>query len=248
MKNNHHPFFQIFFFLLLSAVPAQAEKPRLLDSGIVKEIQRPDLLLLDNGKSYKLAGIRVPADYAPQALEALEGDVLGKKVRIYAAGGAAADRYGVMPAYVMRDDNVWVQSGLISKGLAWVSGNGGDMHDVFMRAEEKAWAARRGFWSDPAYAVKTPATVQGYSHSFQVVEGKILDVAVKNDYAYLNFGPDWKTDFTISLPRKNWRRFGAGVDFASWRGRIVRIRGWVESRNGPMIELTNPEQIEFIKP
>jgi endonuclease YncB( thermonuclease family) len=237
------------FFLLLLAIPAQAAKPALLDIGTVKGIQRPDLLLLDNGKSYRLAGIRIPADYAPQALEALESDVLGKKVHIYASGGAVADRYGVPLAYALREDRASIQVGLVSKGLAWfnASAGGGNMPDVLRRAEEKARAARRGFWSDPAYAVKTPANVRGYSHSFQVVAGKILDVALKNDYAYLNFGPDWKTDFTISLPRKNWRRFGAGVDFASWRGRIVRIRGWVESRNGPMIELTNPEQIEFIK-
>jgi hypothetical protein len=122
------------------------------------------------------------------------------------------------------------------------------MHDILMQTEEKARAGRHGFWSDPAYAVKTPDNVYRYGNSFQIVEGKILGVAVKNDYAYLNFGSDWKTDFTISLPRGGWRRFGADVDFTAWRGRVVRIRGWVENRNGPMIELTNPEQIEFIKP
>jgi len=28
----------------------------------------------------------------------------------------------------------------------------------------------------------------------------------------------------------------------------VRVRGWVERRNGPMIDVTHPEQIELIAP
>ena len=39
----------------------------------------------------------------------------------------------------------------------------------------------------------------------------------------------------------------AGVDPTSLEGRRVRVRGWLQSLNGPMIEVTHPEQIEVLE-
>ena len=38
----------------------------------------------------------------------------------------------------------------------------------------------------------------------------------------------------------------AGIDTLAYRGRRVRVRGWLESYNGPMIEATHPAQIEVL--
>ncbi|WDR04673.1 hypothetical protein PSQ90_10085 [Devosia rhodophyticola] len=40
----------------------------------------------------------------------------------------------------------------------------------------------------------------------------------------------------------------AGVDLDPLRfeGSLVRIRGWVDERDGPRIEVTHPEQIEVL--
>ena len=37
-----------------------------------------------------------------------------------------------------------------------------------------------------------------------------------------------------------------GIDLEALEGRVVRVRGWVESWNGPMIKVTHPEQIEVL--
>jgi hypothetical protein len=37
-----------------------------------------------------------------------------------------------------------------------------------------------------------------------------------------------------------------GIDIAAYEGRRIRVRGWVEYWNGPMIEVTHPEQIEEV--
>jgi micrococcal nuclease len=43
------------------------------------------------------------------------------------------------------------------------------------------------------------------------------------------------------------KRFaGAGLDPGEYQGKMVRVRGWIESRNGPHITLAQPEQIEVI--
>jgi hypothetical protein len=64
---------------------------------------------------------------------------------------------------------------------------------------------------------------------------------------YLNFGNDWRSDFTISIDRKDVRAFAAaGIDLKGLAGKRVRVRGWIEWRNGPMIAATHPEQLELL--
>ena len=66
--------------------------------------------------------------------------------------------------------------------------------------------------------------------------------------AYLNFGEDWRSDFTIALDARTRRLFEAeAIDLKAYEGRRLRVRGWLKSRNGPMIEVTHPEQIELLE-
>jgi hypothetical protein len=64
---------------------------------------------------------------------------------------------------------------------------------------------------------------------------------------YLNFGADWRSDFTITIAPKDRRLFEAdGIDPLIYQGKRVRVRGWLKSYNGPLIDATHPEQIEVI--
>ena len=40
----------------------------------------------------------------------------------------------------------------------------------------------------------------------------------------------------------------AGLAPDSLKGRRIRVRGWLRSRYGPLIEATHPEQIELLPP
>jgi len=40
----------------------------------------------------------------------------------------------------------------------------------------------------------------------------------------------------------------AGLVLGSLAGRHIRVRGWLRSRYGPLIEATHPEQIELLAP
>ena len=65
---------------------------------------------------------------------------------------------------------------------------------------------------------------------------------------FLNFGDNWRTDFTIRLDRRIARQFRrAGLTADSYDGRRVRVRGWLKNWNGPMIEASHPEQIEILE-
>ena len=79
------------------------------------------------------------------------------------------------------------------------------------------------------------------------VEGRVLDTGNARGRIFLNFGRDWRTDFTVTIPSAARRDFvNAGLDPDSLAGLRIRVRGWVRSRDGPMIEATHPEQIEVL--
>ena len=50
----------------------------------------------------------------------------------------------------------------------------------------------------------------------------------------------------MTIPKRSERMFAAaGIEPKRLENRRVRVRGWVEERNGPRIEATRPEQIEI---
>ena len=74
-----------------------------------------------------------------------------------------------------------------------------------------------------------------------------MATAKVRDNVFLNFGADYKTDFTILIDKQGQRRFKrAGIDPRSLEGARVRVRGWVEMKNGPMIELDHVERLEVL--
>jgi hypothetical protein len=76
----------------------------------------------------------------------------------------------------------------------------------------------------------------------------VLTAALVRGGGYLNFGADYKTDFTLSFSRESLRSLQErGVDFKSLQGVRVRARGWLRWFNGPLIDVTHPEQIEVLE-
>ena len=116
-------------------------------------------------------------------------------------------------------------------------------------AEREARAAGRGIWNHPFYAIRTPdpnALAQDVD-TFQVVEGIITSTADIRGRIYLNFGADYKTDFTIAIAKEDRKRFkNADFDPVDLEGAHVRVRGWIELMNGPTIWLDHPERLEIL--
>jgi len=85
--------------------------------------------------------------------------------------------------------------------------------------------------------------------SFQIVEGLVISTAQVRGQTYLNFGSDYRTDFTVSIARKYRKSFEqAGFDLLALEGARVRVRGWVELYNGPVMWLDHPEALENLTP
>jgi micrococcal nuclease len=250
----------------LAAVPTAGRTaqdwPRATEavkSGMAARVIDGDTLALDSGLHVRLVGIQAPklplgrpgfakwplADESKAALEAL---TLGKALTL-GYGGRRIDRYGRLLAHLTAPGGAWVQGEMLARGMARVysfADNRSRIPDMLAR-EAEARASKRGIWAHPYYAVRTPDEAGRHIGSFQIVQGRVVSAAVARKRGYLNFGPDWKTDFTISIAPRDMRRFrAAGQDIAAYKDRVVRVRGWLRRYNGPMIEVTHPEQIELL--
>jgi micrococcal nuclease len=240
-----------------------AKSPEDLDMvnvGTVAEIPKPDTIKLANGKIYHLVGIRVPVYFGQDAIDFLSSLLLNKKVALFgnrAIPEGLEDRFGNTNAHVMLEDGTWVQAALVDRGLAWVSSvetNRELIRELYAH-EDAARKRKAGLWSKADYAVRDANALVSDSsvyNSFQVYRGTVLDVANYDGITFFNFGPDRKTDFTVFLPDAFLPHFKAEEKGAFkpwiWKGKEIRVRGWVEKNSGPMIGITHPEQVEILDP
>lgn len=255
-----------FLFLTAGTATALAGdgdrlRSTLEDGGTARvvSIVDGDTVILDDGRQVRLVGIQAPKlplgrvgfekwPLADEAKTALERLVLDREVAL-AYGGAKIDRHGRHLAHLFTADGTWVQGALLQTGFARVysfADNRSLVHEMLTR-EGKSRAGRLGIWSHPYYGVLDPAASAEHLDRYALVEGRVVDTAVVRGRTFLNFGPDWKTDFTVSVASRDWRRFAeSGISPQDYRGRRIRVRGWLKSRNGPMIDVTHPEQIEVL--
>lgn len=250
------------------APPKEIKTPEDLDLvavGKVKEIKKSDLIVLDNDVTYRLDQIRVPVAYEAVAVDYLKKAILNQQVGIFADKGnksSLVDRYGNPVGHVLRDDGVWTQADMVTRGLAWATSTLTN-HELVLPLYKYETAARKigyGFWKDPAYGIKTYQNIDKYLNTFQIYQGLITSQNLVNDkYVFTCDGNRVsKGAFSFSIRLDQLPPFmPPGATLSSmhnaWRGATVRLRGWVEkdpsSSNAlPNIDVTHPEQMEFINP
>lgn len=227
-------------------------------SGRVSAVSAGDALGLEDGTEVRLAGIQAPEPahggrpswpLATEAAAAVGLALLGRTVTLWHPADGY-DRWGRSLAHAVRDDGLWMQGALLMDGLARVYTHPRTATGALamLDLERTARAARLGIWRERFYRVRNPAETWGDLDSVQIVEGRVVDAAVVRGTAYLNFGTDWRSDFTFRAVPEVRRAFArAGVDLGALAGLRVRGRGWVFPLNGPMIDLTHPEGLEILE-
>ena len=204
---------------------------------------------LDDGREVRLAGIEVP-DKA-KATAALSALVVGRDVTLHGADDTP-DRYGRQPALVfVTGSPTPVQGELLKQGDALVSTEvtDKDCAAALGAAEAEARQAKRGTWADPA-AIKnaeSPGDILAGIGRFTVVEGRVLSVRQAGATTYVNFGRNWTRDFAVTISRRMIAALeAAGLAPKSLENRRIRVRGFVEARGGPRMEVLRVGQIEVL--
>lgn len=82
---------------------------------------------------------------------------------------------------------------------------------------------------------------------YEIVEGAVASVSRTKSGVYLNFGSDWKSDFTARIAKdvlSAHPEFNQQLD--TFKDMRIAVRGWIERRNGPMIDIRDPSQLEIL--
>ncbi len=256
------------FFLpaLYSAVHAACET-QLHHSASIAEVIDGHTVRLDDESEVRLIGALTPqtprwwkgegrwppAERARRELIKLIG--AGNVELRFAPGEERRDRHERFLAqlFVRRgEERIWVQGRMISDGFARAYSFKGHRACVreLQEKEHQARTGRSGLWRKGRFAVMRAKNTEALSKrggSFQLVEGTVLTVGRKSQWTFLNFDIDWRSDFTVAIRASDRKAFKVSdVPLDMLEGKKVRVRGWVERWNGPVIKASHPEQLEVL--
>jgi len=224
------------------------------EANVIAVRDDASLKLEDIGLAH-LAALDFPHG-ASAAVERLKPAALGRKVRLF-FDGAERDLSGALAGQIYVRDEAgrwrWLQRDLVESGLARVRPKFADRSgaEALLPFEAAARTAKTGVWADSALAVR-PADAKALSAdigAFVLVEGKVVSVGRAAHRVFLNFGADYKTDFTVTIPEEAWSAWPGGAPYLlNLKDENVRVRGILTQLNGPSLEAVTPAQIEALGP
>ncbi|MPZ41492.1 MAG: hypothetical protein GEU95_26285 [Rhizobiales bacterium] len=229
-----------------------------MSAGRVVRVIDGRSFVLDDGREIRLASLEVAPvsdmSAAGQAAQAVLTSMLaGREIELRSAA-AAPDRYGRTLAYAFTaSERRPVAHAMLATGHARVGAQIGDPACVaeLLSRERVARTAKIGLWGDPQYGIMDAGNLAGLVAArgrFTVVEGKVASVRESGGTIYVNFGRRWSQALTVTISKRQERIFSnAGRSPRALENRRLRVRGWVEVRNGPRIEASRPEQIELVE-
>lgn len=238
---------------LVAAMPGPARADGcafdMQGEGRVAEIIDARSFRLDDGREVRLLGIE-PA-WSANAKQALATLLAGREVTLRGRDDVP-DRYGRQGAVVfLADSGTSVQGLLLAQGQALVSAEIADKDcaATLLSAEDEARRAKKGTWAGPAVIknAESPDDILAGIGRFALVEGRVLSVRQAGATTYLNFGYNWTRDFAVTISRRMIPAFeSAGLALKSLEKKRIRVRGWVEGRTSPRIEVVRVGQIELL--
>lgn len=167
--------------------------------------------------------------------------------------GSSPDRWGRYRArLILEDGNSDLAENLLHEGLALVDAGEADhlCRASLLAIEQQARSAKTGLWSEgdlaPLAAAQTDELLRRVGR-FTLVEGRVRSIGERSSRTYLNFGRDWKTDFTVTISKQVWADMQRnGIDTVRLKAGPIRLRGVIRDWNGPALDVLAWETVEFI--
>eukprot|EP01037_Dinobryon_pediforme_P006984 gene6984-7052_t len=253
----------LFFGGLLATLPVLAAEMAPCGAGNAEPADfaqiMPNLdLRLGDGQMLRLVGL-APLYTNPQAQQDfakdLSADLQDKTVLVQLTGGQ--DRWGRRSALVFFED---ASQAIVPLAHAILAAGGARFKPEaeaaacrldFVKAERAARDGHKGLWNDGTlglYPTDLPDVWRGLDGHFIIAEGQARRYGVGRSRAYVDFGDASARgrSFSINILKKNLKSFEShGISLEKLPGHTVRVRGVLDLRFGPRMDVTTPDAIEI---
>jgi len=228
----------------------------------VVEVIDGDTVKLSNGRLLRYIGLDTPEvrirdkggdfKYRPQpfSLEAKEFNrklVEGKNIRVE-FDIEKTDRYGRLLGYCFLD-KTFVNAELIEQGYAVLYTYPPNVKyvELLVASQKKARERKKGLWG--SFPVIDHTQANSYINQIRSVEGVVLDSYKSAKCVFLNFGQNYKNDFSVIIFDNVLNTFKQkGIDPLNfYNGKKIRVNGKIREYNGPEIIINSPYEIEVLE-
>lgn len=248
----------LFSFLFTLTVHAQTEETHVTVAHVIDG----DTFVTTQGEHIRLLGINAPEKARKQS----PAQPFGKAATVYAQkllkdknltltfGPHKRDRYKRLLAHATLADGTWVNGHMVEAGMAHVYSfpDNRPRTGALIAKENTARQNKKGLWSHPRWQVRAATDIfpEETIGQFHLIEGTVTHTARVKGITYLNFGEDWRTDFTVEIRKKDLPLFTeAGITpHQDYQGKRLRVRGMLKPVNGILVTATHPEQLEILTP
>lgn len=226
-------------------------------TGTVDKALSGDRLTFKDGRILSLSAIKAPElwpaaspykswPHAEASRRQLHKIIAGTQLNLFCEGERKT-LDGALVAHAALPDGRWLQHVVVEAGAAFVypmAGHASGLEALY-GAEAVAQAGKRGLWENSRLITTARDDIQ--AGWFHIVRGRVLSAGKARGQIYLNFGSNWRRDFTVELAPAVLRRFKkAGIDPLTFEGVAIEARGWVDWKGGPRILLESPGQIRVL--
>jgi len=250
----------VIIILILSLLLVGCSQPVNYTRIKVSKVIDGDTIRLSNGKLLRYIGMDTPEvrihknggwlyDPQPFSLAAKEFNkklVENKFIKVE-FDVKKFGTYGRLLGYCFIG-NTFVNAKLVQQGLAVLYTRPPDVKytDLFIRMQKEARANSRGLWGKLAVIPSTD--VGNFINQIRVVSGRVLDTYQSKKVVYLNFGRDYKRDFTVIIFNDCLKLFrDKGIEPVSfYKGKYVQVWGKIRKYHGPEIIAGSPFQIKVL--
>jgi endonuclease YncB( thermonuclease family) len=234
------------------------------DLGLVMSVNERLELTLEDGKTLKIAGLDPPRptpldpDLDTRSRDKVADWLTGREIRFRLLEGRP-DRWGRLTVEAFASSGapgspeLPVGQAVLEAGLARYEPTAAarPCGAELLAAEASARAGLLGLWADPYYAVIAPEDHGAFAEktgTSVIVEGVVTGVDNGRFRSVLFLGQRRSRDFSAALSQRAVKLFeSAGLKLAALIGQRIRVRGLLDLRFGPQIEIANPDEVEVIK-
>lgn len=242
-------------------------------AGKIASVNPLGRLQLEDGRKYRLSGIWLLVAGDEPAVSQLVGRSIlpfraskGPDRLGFIAAHILLDPLSVTSKGPRPSVQNWLQAELLSagKGFIYLYPGHESCADNLRSYEAKAREERTGLWSkvlrdDIANTAQVQSgalivgdandlEIESASGRYGIISGIVISTGESGRWRYLNFGDNYASDFTVRMTaRVEKRLIEQGLTIKGLKDMHVRVRGVIQSKGGPLIDVFDAAQIEMME-